>query len=568
MKPLHQFNENSRFGFALNPKDPTHTAPQKVSWPPAPAGDIVAAEPQEPEPDSVWAEHDPEPEPDSVDEPQVDAPQETRTDLYREVGMNSDPAGGNGAGSPAAPPQPSKAGKARGRVRQSADSRVVRLEDETLNEDPVGDVDPQPPGPSILVIDRVGELSNQIGRAVAGLDPEPQVLHLNRSTLLVEAVAGRDPYVLVLASDEVTQASMRRLAQIHRSNPKVVILLSETDRQWTAAQIAASGASDILPPSPTRVRLKSKLTTALAKAEELRSQQTVVTERIVIQEAPVPAPAPANISPSPLGKVFTVTSATGGSGKTFMAANLATYLVKTTGLKVLLVDLDLQFGEIATSLHLHPKRSIDDLVKEEGDLGPLLAEHLIEHKAGFKALCSPTDPLAGEWIGPDDITRVLDAARQQFDFVVVDSPPTLSETCLAAFDQSEGLLILANMDVPSVKNMRRFIDTLEILKVPKTELGLVLNRADPGTGIEISEVQPLFPQGFLAVLPTSKLVCWSINMGEPLLQDKPESEFSQLLARGFAKMVPPADDSALPWASTPQNHRRSIFKGRRKGNGA
>jgi pilus assembly protein CpaE len=416
--------------------------------------------------------------------------------------------------------------------------------------------------PKVIVVDRVGKLSVELGKAVQGLGHEPEILKLDRPTQVVEIVEVEDPDVIIFSPEEVTAAGLKRLAQIHKAQPKVVILLSDNDKTWSAAQMAASGASDFLPAKPSRARLRSKLEAALRTAEQLREENIVVTERVVIQEAAPVEPNPKTGSQTAgLARVFTVASASGGSGKTVVATNLATYLVKATGGKVLLIDLDLQFGEVAPSLHLHPKRTIEDLAKDPEDL----PEALVDHACGFKTLCAPNDPLAGERISTDEISAIFDVARRQFDYIVVDTPPSLNEVSLIAFDHSEKLVITANMDVPSLKNMRRFLETMEQLDVPASRSVLVINRLDTGLGIDLKGVTQLFPQGFLAVLPVAKEVPWATNMGVPMLHGNPKAEVSRQLAEGFMKMVPPDGGVSLPWTAAAHTSRRAGLLSRVKG---
>lgn len=413
----------------------------------------------------------------------------------------------------------------------------------------------------VIVVDRVGTLATELGKAAEALDPDIEVLKLDRPTEIVEIAAAEDPDVIIFGLEEVTGAGLKRLAVVHRAQPKIVIVLSDNRRKtWSAAQMAASGASDFLPPNPSRARLRTKLATALSTADQLREGGVVITERVVIQDAP-PEVARARPASAPLARVFTVASASGGSGKTMVASNLATYLAKATAGRVLLIDLDLQFGEIAPSLHLHPQRTIEDLLDDPEEL----SESLVEHTAGFRALCAPQDVLAGEKIGPDQVTSILEVARRDFDYVVVDTPPALNETCLAVFDQSEKIIITANMDVPSLKNMRRYLETIEKLDVSPDKAMLLVNRSDSNIGLDLAGVGQLFPQGFLAVLPVSREIPWATNMGTPLLEAKPKSDISRQLAEGFATLVPPAAGVEVPWITTPHAGLRKGLLGRKKG---
>lgn len=213
-------------------------------------------------------------------------------------------------------------------ARDDEEDEIEAVEDEP-------DIDP-PTGaerqPKVIVVDRVGTLASALGKVAEGLDPAPEVLKLDRPTEIVEVAAAEDPDVIILGLEEVTGAGLKRLAVIHKAQPKIVIVLSDNRRKtWTAAQMAASGASDFIPPNPSKARLRTKLSAALNTAEQLREGSVVVTERVVIQDAAPVEESRGRTSTVALARLFTVASASGGSGKTMVASNLAAYLAKATG---------------------------------------------------------------------------------------------------------------------------------------------------------------------------------------------------------------------------------------------
>jgi MinD-like ATPase involved in chromosome partitioning or flagellar assembly/DNA-binding NarL/FixJ family response regulator len=475
--------------------------------------------------------------------------------------------------------EPVNENKSNGRSTQGAWAEGIQDDDWDSEDEDVESVDGDRV-PRVLVLDRVGNFSNDLARATVDLDPAPEILRLSRSTQVIDVVEQEEPDVIVVAPEEVTGAGLKRLAEIHRNDPKIVIVLSEGTKPVTSAQTAACGTSDIIPTGTTKARLRSKMMRALQTAEELRQEHLVVEERIVIQEPsfleqtlePEPVeefkPAPFVARPAArntkLARVFTVASASGGCGKTFYATNFAAYLAKATGGRVLLVDLDLQFGEVAISLHLRPKRTISELVQEE-DIAAALSDYVVDHGAGYKVLCAPRDQIAGDKVGPRETTAVLEAARTQFDYIVVDTPPSINETCLAAFDQSQSLVIMATMDLPSLKNLRVFLETLKKLNLPADQVSLVVNKAESGTGIDLKEVEPLYPQGFSAVLPYAKQVSWSINMGMPVLVADPNADISRKLFEGAVKLVAPLPGKQVPWMAPAAAPRRGWFSRLLKG---
>jgi pilus assembly protein CpaE len=260
--------------------------------------------------------------------------------------------------------------------------------------------------------------------------------------------------------------------------------------------------------------------------------------------APAPAPAaPAESSSGP-ATVYTIASATGGCGKTFYATNLAYFLTHFTKKRVCIVDLDLQFGEVSTALRLRPKYTIFDALQredtDEADLQAHIEEYCVQHETGVSVLAAPREPSEADRISPPDVTRILEAVRNRFDYVIVDTPPALAETVLVAFDLSDMLYVMCTLDLPSVRNMSVFLGTLERLKVPTDNVRLVLNKAESDVGIDIEQVTKLFPQGFESVLPYAKEVSRSINLGMPVMAASPTAEISSLMAGGM-KLVLPAE---------------------------
>lgn len=389
----------------------------------------------------------------------------------------------------------------------------------------------------ILVIDRRGSLSIDIAKAAAALDSPPEVLRVSRPTHAAEAAETHLPDVIVAGPEEITHAGLRRLGRVHKAHPRAVVLLAPNGRSAVSIQeTAASGASDVITYPSTPARLRKKIVAALETADQLRADQVVVRSARAMPEAR-------------LGHVMTISSASGGCGKTFYATNIAAYLSKATGGRVLLVDLDLQFGEVAISLRLRPGRTIAELVEEE-DVAEVLPNYVVTHAAGYDVLCAPEDPVAAERVGPREATAVLEAAQAQYDYVVVDTPPALNEVVLAAFDRSRSLVVMATLDVPSLRNLRTFLQTLDRLKLSADEVSLVVNKAERGVGIDLGRVERVYPQGFSSVLPYAPEVTRSLNQGSPVIVSAPGAEVSQQFIDGAKRLVAPKPGAELAWAGT------------------
>ena len=411
----------------------------------------------------------------------------------------------------------------------------------------------------LLIVDRRGGFASNLERAAHTLDNVPTVVTLTHPTRLLEQIHLESPDVVLAGPEEMTPTGLRRLAQVHRASPKTVIALTQGATPISMTEAASCGASEVISYPASSIKLRNALHRILDAAAAVRGERVVIREVPALEQPHVivaPPPAPVRNA-----KVFTVTSPTGGCGKTFFATNLAAYIAGVTGGRVLLVDLDLQFGEVSLALGLRPQRTISELINEE-NMEEAFPDYLVDHSSGYKVLSAPADPFAAELVGPREATRVLECARGQFDYVVVDTPPSLNEVVLAAFDQSRYLVVMATLDVPSLRNLRVFLETIERLKLPAEDVSCVLNKAEPDNGIDLQELLRVYPRGFAAVLPYSKEVSRSLNVGQPVLMVDPKSEISQKLLEAGAKLVPASEIVNPAWGARPAG--RVSWAGRRK----
>jgi len=394
--------------------------------------------------------------------------------------------------------------------------------------------------PKILVLERSADLAEEIREAAAGIDPEVEVVVCNRVGAVSDVIAQQGPFTVLFAGPSLASRSgLRRLAALHEDCPATSILLAFSDRpDASLREIVQAGGDDILrlPFDP------DDLVIALERALDIGGRRLAG-----VAPKPQPGVIPLPVAPAipTQARVFTVSSATGGCGKTFMATNMALFLARHTGRRVVLVDLDLQFGEVSTALRLRPNYTIYDALHRDDDgdfnFGDHLDEFLVTHEGGFSVLAAPKDPAEADRIGPADVTRILDVLRSHCDYLVVDTPAALTEIVLAAFDVSEHLFSLATVDLPSVRNLGVFLQTLDKLRIPSDNISLILNKAERDVGLDIGQITRLFPQGFKAVLPYAREVSRSINMGMPVLASDPTAEVSRKLAACLLDYLPDAE---------------------------
>jgi pilus assembly protein CpaE len=379
----------------------------------------------------------------------------------------------------------------------------------------------------ILVISRSPALSRAIQ---ASLGPGYQVITSTNVIDVVEEVQEQGPFdVLVAGPVFDSHAGMARLATLRSAGavPAVVLALGPKPKA-NLSDIVRTGAVDLVE-YPTS---KRQLSTALKRAFDIADVSQPGTGATL----PVVAAADGVVVERPhFAEVFTVASSSGGCGKTFYSTNLACYLAAQTGQRVCLVDLDLQFGEVSTALHLRPRFTISDLLSREpvddDDLDQHVEEYLEDHDLGFSVLAAPFSPADADMIQPKDVFKVLSALRRHFDYIIVDTPAQLSEIVLAAFDHSTRVICMVTLDLPSIRNMRVFLTTLEKLKINSEAIGVVLNKVEDDMGVSIGDVQEVLDNKIISILPYSREAMKSINKGKPALVSAANSDLGKKLAK-------------------------------------
>ena len=237
------------------------------------------------------------------------------------------------------------------------------------------------------------------------------------------------------------------------------------------------------------------------------------------------------------GRIVTVFSPKGGTGKTVTATNLAATLAKHSHKRTLLLDLDLQFGDAAIMLGIEPEKTIYDLVVAPGELdSEKLAGYTTRHASGLDILPAPLRPEDAELVTEAKLTRLLEVARESYDVIVVDTSPFFHGPMLATLDRTDELLLLCGLDVPTLKNVRLSLQTLELLSFPQERIRIVLNRANSKVGMKRKEVEQALGLKVRFEVPSDRAVPLAVNRGTPAVLADSRADFSQAL-REVAKVL-------------------------------
>jgi Flp pilus assembly CpaE family ATPase len=425
----------------------------------------------------------------------------------------------------------------------------------------------------VVVLDRSDALIKGLAKAVAALPDEPDVQVFDRPAEVAAAFAAHAVDVLVVGPSELTPTGMRRVARLHNAHPEtVVVVAGKVSELPSPVLLVKAGAAEIIRLPAGAATIRRALESAIAQVhgryvevlverevehadgaeaydgdedeDEAEGEGIDVIEDVepAVVEVPVPREPAVTI---------TVASATGGCGKTFLASNLAYLLAAGTGKRVAMVDLDLQFGEVVSMLQLRPARTIVDVDPDDPES---LAECMTPHKGGFDVLAAPRDPIAADEVTPAKVAEILLAVRQRYDYLIIDTPPSLNEVVLSSFDISEHLIVLATLDVPSVNNMRVFLTTLDRLKIPVDGLHLVLNKAEKNVGFSGDDVEQILGRPWDLELPYDREVSRAVNLGLPVTEAAPGTEVSRRLVAGLSAIVP-----GTPITPPPAPPRRGFF---------
>lgn len=243
--------------------------------------------------------------------------------------------------------------------------------------------------------------------------------------------------------------------------------------------------------------------------------------------------APAGGVKARAGKLITVFGSKGGAGKTVVAVNLAVVLAREKKVRVALVDLDLEFGDVAVMLDMTPKRTIAELAREEEPLdGELVESYLLVHSSGVRVLPAPLSPEHAETIGGGHVNAILVALRHRYDVVIIDAPPSFTEPVLAALDASEMILAVTTMELPALKNMAIGLNILATLGYPEQKVKLVLNRFSREFGLTLARVEDKLGVPVWATIPSDGgTVVPSVNSGVPFVLTEPRRPVSAAIRR-------------------------------------
>lgn len=411
-----------------------------------------------------------------------------------------------------------------------------------------------------------GEVDRGLIETLVARDPSISVLDYLELDGPSSSGLGNGDALIVAVADFTAQARDFVVKAHRQHSTRPIILLCPSGTSGPVTEAFSCGVDDI-------VSLPTDATAGIDP--DLVRQLAFTVEKAVMRRRGTSAP-----KADAVRNVICVLGLKGGSGKTLTSVNLGVSLAMA-GHSVALMDLDLQFGDVALAMGLTPMRTIYDLVRSGGSLDAgKLEDFLMEHPSGARALLAPVRPDQAAMITVPFLSEVQRLLGEMFEFVVIDTPPSFAPEVISAVDSSNDVLVVAMRDTLSLKNTKLGLETLERMDFDRRRVKILLNRANTNVGIEREDVLAILGRDVDILIPSNREITRSINQGEPIALTRgsetakafralaelyvDEAEARGERADGGNVVELPRANEAEPARETARPARQSIFRrGRR-----
>ncbi|MFJ4261142.1 CpaE family protein [Paenarthrobacter nicotinovorans] len=394
-----------------------------------------------------------------------------------------------------------------------------------------------------LVITSDVEFERRVRQAASGLHGDVQSIMADYLPQgpddVLRVLSGELLEVLVLGPGLNVDDAIRLASLFDLQYPEISVVLAAGNAAEVALPAMRAGIRDLLEPA----------------ADE--SSIRVLLERASLASAGRRRGLGAQVDGSRQGgRIIAVMSPKGGVGKTTISTNLAVGLGRTSSMKVVIADLDLQFGDVASGLLLEPEKTIADAVTGAAVQDSMvLKSYLTVHPAGIYALCAPRNPSQIDQISAEQVGHLLEQLAEEFDYVIVDTAPGLGEHVLATLERASDVVWVCGMDIPSIRGLRNGLEVLDEIGLVPEHRHVVLNFADKRSGLTLADVEATVGCPVDITLPRSRSLPYSTNRGVPLLQDGAKD----VTLRGLRQLV---ERFKPGWEERPhkQLHRRAVVR--------
>ncbi|HEX4491031.1 MAG TPA: P-loop NTPase [Acidimicrobiia bacterium] len=358
---------------------------------------------------------------------------------------------------------------------------------------------------------------------------------------LVATLDGNRPTVVVFGPGLANDTGLAQAQRLSRQHPEMGVVLVCQELSLSLLQHALrAGVRDALSLDTDDAALRSAIERVGDSLANERTQS-------------------AGIAAEP-GRVIVTFSTKGGVGKSVTATNLAVALAARSPKQVVIVDGDLQFGDVAVLLGVPPTHTTIDAAAaiDQADTS-LMDSFLATHPAtGLRVLPAPVEPSAADSISPEQMLGIVRMLRATCAYVIVDMPPHFDDVVLALLEEADDVLLVASMDIPSIKNLKVGIQTLGLLSLAGPKLRLILNRSGSKVNLDIADVERAIGIPVQFRVPSDIAVPQAVNRGVPVVLDKPRAPAA--LALGLLADSILGNDVREAEEPVEQEHRRRSWR--------
>ena len=370
-------------------------------------------------------------------------------------------------------------------------------------------------------LDNMRQLINAENITIAGDAPG--------GALAMEKIENVSPDVLIINSGRNDNEALNLAERITQNRPRIFVILVMEELTVDAMQAAnAAGVHNVIsiPKSSKEI------------CDYIQMVYTAESNRL--------AALSENTQVTWMSKCITVFSSKDGLGKTSLATNLAVRLAELRR-KVVLVDLDLEFGDVHTFMDINPKDTISELSQDfYSPTIDAIRSYMTVHPSGVHVLCAPKSPEYADVVSAECVSTILSLLRSYYDFVIIDTSSNFSDVTLTAIEASSTVFMMTGMDISTLKNSKLALSVLESLK-QNTKVRVVVNRALDSSNITLEDVKRVVEAPLAAYLPNDPQVAVSaLNRGQPFVQSFPKSKLAGCVNKLVDSLIAGTDEYLVP----------------------
>lgn len=388
---------------------------------------------------------------------------------------------------------------------------------------------------TFIVLSKDPADSKEIGRALGSHAGASLLMMSDDAEQVFTETARLHPSAIVINLSHMGEPGLKLVQRLTHECPATAVICASRDSSPDLIlKSMRSGARDFI----RLPIIEEEFTTVIERTSEFAVEHT-------------------DTEPKKRGKALAVFSPKGGCGCSLIATNLA--IVQNT--PTVLVDLNLQSGDLELLLGLRPKFSLADVVENRDRLDDaLLANYLTQHSKNVSLLAAPIKAESAEDIEPRHIYEVMELLRQRFDSVIIDTPHSFDAVTISALDHADQILVVLTLEIHAIRSTRRALEIFDRLGYPRKKIRIVVNRHSKNIELDQKQVEDFLGERVIGFIQSDyRAAVNSINMGQPLLDSAPNSKVAADIRHIAAKLFDGKVSQVAPSADNKRSFN-SIFR--------